>query len=143
MKIQAVMTSGCKYLNQDASLADAARLMAAEDFGSAPVADGDRLVGVITDRDIVTRGVAKGCDPNSAKVSEFMSGKVYYCFDDQNVDEVAANMAEMQVRRMPVVNRDKRLVGIVSLGDLSVRGADQCAGDALGKISKPPASPRQ
>lgn len=143
MKIENVMTAGCKYLKQDATLAEAAQLMATEDFGSAPVADGDRLVGVITDRDIVTRGVAKGCNPNTAKVSEFMSGKVYYCYDDQQVDDVAKNMAEMQVRRMPVVNRDKRLVGIVSLGDLYTRGADECAADALEEISKPPSSARQ
>lgn len=140
MKIDTVMTPGCKFLSREATLADAARLMASENFGSAPVADGERLVGMITDRDIVIRGVSEGFDPNVATVAGCMTDKVFYCFNDEDVGEVAENMATLQVRRLPVVDREKRLVGIVSLGDLSTRGADESAGEALEAISKAPAT---
>ncbi len=137
MKIEEIMSPECKYLDENASVVDAAKMMAAEDFGAVPIANGNKLVGMLTDRDIVMRAVAQGCDPAKVKVSEMMSGKVYYCYSDDDIDEIADNMAELQVRRMPVVDREKNLVGFVSLGDLSVRGAKRDAGDALAGISQP------
>lgn len=137
MKIKDVMTAGVDVIDPGAMLAEASRRMRDEDVGALPVGEGDRLIGMVTDRDIVCRAVADGKDPNRTAVSEAMSDQVLYCFDDQSTEEVSANMGENQVRRLPVVNRDKRLVGIVSLGDLSSRGATREAGGALGEISEP------
>lgn len=137
MKIRDVMTAGVDVIHPGAMLAEASRRMRDEDIGALPVGEGDRLIGMVTDRDIVCRAVAEGKDPDRTTVREAMSDQVLYCFEDQSTDEVADNMGENQVRRLPVVNRDKRLVGIVSLGDLSIRGARREAGSALGEISEP------
>ncbi|HMA16168.1 MAG TPA: CBS domain-containing protein [Kiloniellaceae bacterium] len=137
MKVKDVMTSGVDVIHPGAMLAEASRRMRDEGVGALPVGQDDRLIGMVTDRDIVCRAVAEGKDPGQTPVSEAMSDKVLYCFDDQSTEEVSANMGENQVRRLPVVNRDKRLVGIVSLGDLSSRGATREAGGALGEISEP------
>ncbi len=138
MKINEVMSTDCKTCAPGDSLAAAAQMMAREDFGSLPIAENDRLVGMITDRDIVIRGVADGRDATQTKIGELMSDRMYYCYDDQDIEEVAANMGELQVRRLPVVNRDKQLVGIVSLGDLAKEGPRaNTAGDALADISQP------
>ncbi|TGS81019.1 CBS domain-containing protein, partial [Mesorhizobium sp. M2D.F.Ca.ET.178.01.1.1] len=91
------------------------------DAGVMPVGENDRLVGMITDRDMVIRGIALGKGPDT-KVRDVMSQEVRYCFDDEDVDHVLANMGDLQVRRLPVLNRDKRLVGIISLGDLARKG---------------------
>ncbi|TJV40187.1 MAG: CBS domain-containing protein, partial [Mesorhizobium sp.] len=98
--------------------------------------DHDRLVGMITDRDIAIRGVALGKGPDT-KVRDVMSPEVKYCFDDEDVEHVLENMGDLQVRRLPVLNRDKRLVGIISLGDLSTNGEAAEAGESLSDISKP------
>ncbi|MGE5768542.1 MAG: CBS domain-containing protein [Bacteroidota bacterium] len=137
MKVKDVMTSGVDVIHPGAMLAEASRRMRDEGVGALPVGQDDRLIGMVTDRDIVCRAVAEGKDPGQTPVSEAMSDQVLYCFDDQSTEEVSANMGENQVRRLPVVNRDKRLVGIVSLGDLSSRGATREAGGALGEISEP------
>lgn len=137
MKVEEVMSPECKYVDESASLVDAAKVMASEDFGSVPVANGIKLTGMLTDRDIVTRAVAKGLDPANCTAKETMSAEVYYCRKDDDVDDVAKNMADMQVRRMPVVDEDKNLCGFVSLGDLSTRGAQAQAGEALSGISQP------
>jgi CBS domain-containing protein len=107
-----------------------------EDIGSLPVVENERLVGMVTDRDIVVRAVAEGQDVRTATAREAMSPRILYCFDDQTVEEVLENMGEQQIRRLPVVDRDKRLVGVVSLGDLA-RSAKKKAGDALKEISQP------
>ena len=101
------------------SLRHAAQKMRDGDFGSLPVGENDRLAGVITDRDIAVRAVAEGKDPRQTKVREIMSDKVLYCYEDEPTEEVARNMGENQIRRLPVLNRKKRLVGILSLGDLA------------------------
>jgi CBS domain-containing protein len=109
--------------------------MAEIDAGVLPVGKDDRLVGIITDRDIAIRGVGDGMGPDTP-VSEVMSSEIKYCFDDEEVEDVSHSMGDIQLRRLPVLNRDKRLVGIVSLGDLAIRhGA--AAGHALSKISEP------
>jgi CBS domain-containing protein len=136
MKIRDCMTNDVKIATPDESLRDAANMMAELDAGVLPVADGDRLVGMITDRDIAIRGVATGKGPD-AKVREVMSAEVKYCFDHEDVAEVLRNMGDIQVRRLPVLNSAKRLVGIVSLGDLATNGAAVMAGNALNEISQP------
>ena len=137
MEIREVMTSDVRLVDPGTTLQEAAQMMREGDFGLLPIGENDRLVGTITDRDITIRAVASGKDPNSTTVRDAMSQGIFYCFEDQSVDEVAAMMGDKQVRRMPVLNREKRLVGIVALGDLATeRGADDEAGEALSEISK-------
>jgi CBS domain-containing protein len=118
------------------SIRDAARIMGEIDSGAMPVGENDRLVGMITDRDIAVRAVAAGKGPDTP-VREVMSPEVKYCFEDEDMEHVARNMAEIKVRRLPVMNRDKRLVGILSLGDVAVREDRETAGQAVKGVSKP------
>lgn len=136
MQIREVMTDQVNSVRVDTPISAIARSLRDEDIGSTPVVDRDKLVGMVTDRDIVTRIIAADKDPKSCTARDAMSPKVLYCYDDQTVEEVLENMGDMQIRRLPVVNRDKRLVGIVSLGDLS-KAASQAAGNALREISEP------
>jgi CBS domain-containing protein len=118
------------------TIAEAARMMAEKDAGALPVGDNDRLVGVITDRDIAIRAVAKGLG-NETPVSAVMSREVLYCFDDDELEDVAQNMGEQKVRRLPVVNRDKRLVGIIALADIAASAGRATTADAVANISLP------
>jgi CBS domain-containing protein len=138
MKISDCMTRKVRVIEPDMTLRDAARLMADLDAGVLPVNEGDKLVGVLTDRDIAIRAIAAGKGPD-CPVSEAMSREVKYCYEDEDVEHVARNMGDLQVRRLPVMNRDKRLVGIVTLGDIacSKRADTDCVGEALGSISRP------
>ena len=136
MNVEKVMTTRVSWVTPDTPVPEIARRMKAEDIGSLPVAENDRLVGMVTDRDIVLRGVAEGGDISRVPARQVMSPEVLYCFEDQPVADVLKNMGDNQVRRLPVMNREKRLVGVVSLGDLS-RAAGQKAGGALKEISKP------
>ena len=136
MKVSEAMTRDVQIARPDMTIREVAEMMAAIDAGVLPVADGDALVGMITDRDIAIRAVAmgKGID---TPVREVMTAEVKYCFDDQDLEEVTSNMAHIQVRRLPVVNRDKRLVGIISLGDIAFTGGDGVASTALAGVSRP------
>lgn len=136
MKVGDCMTREVKIANPEHTIRQISQLMGRLDAGVMPVGDNDRLVGMITDRDIVVRGVALGKGPD-AKVREVMSPDVKYCFEDEEVEHVLDNMGDLQVRRLPVLDRDKRLVGIISLGDLARNGEAAEAGDALVGISKP------
>lgn len=136
MQVKEVMTERVTVVEPDTQIPQIARKMREEDIGSVPVVENERLVGMVTDRDIVIRAVAEGQDVRTATAREAMSPGILYCFDDQTVEEVLENMGDQQVRRLPVVNRDKRLVGVVSLGDLS-KAAKKQAGDALKDISQP------
>jgi CBS domain-containing protein len=137
MRVNEAMTADVQIANPNQSIQDAARMMAAIDAGVLPVGENDRLVGIITDRDIAVRAVAKGLSP-STKVREVMSeGEVMYCYEDEDVEDVAHNMADIKVRRLPVLNRAKRLVGIISLGDIAVADGPDSAGDAICGISEP------
>src|SRR5207248_10991531 len=120
----------------DQTLRDAAAAMRRLDAGVLPVGEHDKLVGMITDRDIAIRGIAEGKGPD-AKVRDVMSHEVKYCFEDEDVAHVAGNMAELQVRRLPVMNRDKRLVGIVALADLAIDASLPKTAKALHGISQP------
>jgi len=110
-------------------------MMVEIDAGVLPVAQDDRLVGMITDRDIAVRAVAQGKSPDTL-VRDVMSPEVLYCFDDQEIKEITRNMGDVKVRRLPVVNRDKRLVGIISLGDLSLKEEPELTASAVANISK-------
>lgn len=127
MKISEIMSSECKWLPRNATVKEAARIMRDQDFGFLPVGctDMDKLVGTITDRDICLKVVAEGRDPEQVSVEEIMTENVLYCYDDEDVNKVCDNMSDIRVRRLPVVNRDKRLVGVVSFGDLSQGANDK------------------
>jgi CBS domain-containing protein len=137
MKVKDAMTRDVRMTRPDQRIRDAALLMAELDIGVLPVEENDRLIGMITDRDITVRAVAEGHGPETP-IRTVMTREVLYCFEDQTVDEVTQNMADKRVRRMPVMNRQKRLVGILSLGDLAqYEQAQDEAGEALGGISRP------
>ena len=120
-----ILTKDPEVIRPDASISDAARKMKQVDVGMLPVCDGQRLVGAITDRDLVIRALAQGRDPTLTQVAAVMTRDVVYCFDDDDIQEAARIMEEKQVRRLPVLDRQKRLVGIISLGDLAVRSDDE------------------
>jgi CBS domain-containing protein len=136
MNVSEVMSRDVIVASPDDSLQTAAQLMEENDFGILPVGENDRLVGMLSDRDITIRAVARGLAPDSCKVRDAMSSEVKFVYDDESVEEVAQTMSDLQIRRLPVINRDKRLVGIVSLGDLAVNEPEP-AGDALSSISQP------
>lgn len=136
MKVIDCMTRDVRVVAPDQSIREAARLMAEMDLGVLPVGENDRLVGMITDRDIAVRAVCAGKSPETP-IADVMSREVRYCFEDEDVEQVARNMGELQVRRLPVMSRDKRLVGIVTLGDLSRRNENHDeVGEALAGISR-------
>ena len=136
MKVSDAMSRDVAIASPTESIRNAARVMAKIDAGSLPVGENDRLVGMITDRDIAIRAVAEGKAPTT-KVRDIMSEEVLYCYDDQDLEEVLQNMSEMKVRRLPVVNRDKRLVGIISLGDLARNEDTSKTGETVSHISEP------
>lgn len=125
MKVKDVMHERAEYINRDRTVREAAEMMAKGDYGCLPIEENDRMIGMITDRDITLRVVAKGLDPNVTKVSECMSKGIEYCFEDDNLLEVGEMMASQKIRRMPVINESKRLVGMLSLGDIASKARDQ------------------
>jgi CBS domain-containing protein len=133
-----LMTRGVRVVAPTDSMQHAAQCMDELNVGSVPVCDGQKLVGMVTDRDIAVRGVAAGRVPDQTPVSEVMSSSVRWCTEDQRVEDVMDEMRDAQVRRMPVVDENKHLVGIISLGDLADRGADESrVGEVLRDISTP------
>ncbi|HKB97098.1 MAG TPA: CBS domain-containing protein [Rhizomicrobium sp.] len=138
MQVDQVMSRNCRIVNTNDTLQKAAQIMREENLGALPVQDPDkdRLVGMITDRDIVTRCVASGMDSN-ARVGDAMTKDVKYCFEDADLDETLENMAEIQLRRLPVVNREKRLVGIISLADAARFYSPDAVGIALSGVVSP------
>lgn len=138
MKVAEMMTRGVHTAKPDDTIIGAAKLMAQCDCGALPVEDQDRLVGMITDRDIVVRALAQG--RADARIADVMSKDIKYCFEDEEVDAVAHNMADIQMRRLPVVDRNKRLVGILSLGDIARTEQWQVSASALHGISETPSN---
>lgn len=137
MLVKECMTKQVEIGKPSMSLQEAAQKMRDGDFGILPIGENDRLVGMITDRDITIRGTAEGKDAQKVQVRELMSQDVLYCFEDQKLDEVTKNLGDNQVRRLPVLNRQKRLVGILSLGDLAQSSANpEKVEEALSRISK-------
>jgi len=136
MQVSQAMTRDVRIANPDQSIRDVAQIMAQNDIGSLPVGDHDRLVGMITDRDIAVRAVAQGRSPDT-KVRDVMTGDIKYCFEDEDLATVAQNLGDVQLHRLPVVNRDKRLVGIVALADIANCEGMKPAGQAVCGISTP------
>jgi len=142
MIVREVMTPQVEVIHPDATLREAAAKMKSLDVGPIPVCDGERLQGMLTDRDITVRATAEGRDPNHTRVREVMSPDVFYCFEDQDVQDAARLMEDRQIRRLVVLDRNKRLVGIVSLGDLAVQTDDEELGgeelsETLSGVSMP------
>ena len=135
MKISEVMTRDVQTVRPDQPVQEAASFMLSADAGSIPVTDGDRLIGMITDRDIAVRGVAKGYGPDTP-VRELMTDEVICAREDDNVEDVASRMSSAQVRRLPVIDGDERLCGIVSLGDLSRDADEDSSAQALEGVSE-------
>lgn len=141
-QVSELMTRGVRTLSPADTAAFAAQAMDELDIGAIPVCDGEKLVGMVTDRDIALRVVAQGC-PADTPLSDIMSPDVVWCSENDSTDTVMDEMAGYQIRRLPVVDRDKRLVGILSLGDLAAKGASaKRAGDTLGVVSQPAAPDR-
>jgi CBS domain-containing protein len=136
MKVSEVMTRDVQTVRPEQPVQQAASFMLSADAGSIPVTDGDRLIGMITDRDIAVRGIAKGYGPDTP-VRELMTNDVICARADDDVEEIASRMSEAQVRRLPVLDEQERLCGIVSLGDLSRESDDDTASEALEGVSKP------
>src|SRR5687768_8330516 len=137
MKVSEFMTQEVEVITPDQPIREAAQFMLRADAGAMPVSDGDRLIGMVTDRDITVRAVAEGRGPDTP-VRDVMTDEVLTCFDDDEIEDVALKMSERQVRRMPVLSReDRTLVGIVSLGDLSRSDRDYAAAIALDGITDP------
>jgi CBS domain-containing protein len=138
MKVSDIMTREVEVIGPKATLQEAAEKMKALNVGMLPVCDGERLIGVLTDRDITLRGTVEGSDPTKTTVADIITPEVVYCFEDQDSSEVAALMQKRQIRRLIVLNRDKQLVGVVSLGDLAVQTRDEeLAGKTLERVSEP------
>ena len=133
MNIQDLMTKDVELIDPATTMRDAAARMRDEDIGALPVGENDRLVGMLTDRDIVARGVASDRAPSECTVRDVMSEGVYYCFEDEDAQRASDVMAEHKVRRLPVLNRDKRLVGVIAMADLARGGA---VDDALKQVSE-------
>ena len=136
MQVSEAMSSDVKIANPKQTIREAAAMMAEIDAGALPVGENDRLVGMITDRDIAIRAVAAGKGPDTP-VRDIMSKEVSYCFQDDDVDDAAEIMSDAKLRRLPVLSRAKRLVGIVSLGDIAMVDGPANAGEALCGISEP------
>lgn len=136
MKIKDIMTRDVKFISPNLTIMEAANVMREKDIGALPVGENDKLLGMLTDRDLTVRGTAIGSDPKTAIVKQIMTPKCLYCFEEDSVEDTAENMAQNQIRRLAVLNNDKRLVGIVALADISLKASKETAGKALEGISK-------
>jgi len=138
MKLNEIMTKNVQCISPDSSLVDAAKMMQKLDVGALPVCDNDRLAGMVTDRDIVTRSLAEGRTPSEARVKDVMTHPIHYCFDDQEVSEAVQTMENQQIRRLVVLDRNRKLCGIVSIGDLALHSGDlNMTGRVTSRVSEP------
>ena len=144
MQLKDIMTPGVEVIAPEASIYEAAEKMSHLDIGPLPVCDGERLVGMLTDRDITVRAVAAGRDPRTTHVRAIMTPDVVYGFEDQDVQDAVRLMEQYQIRRLPVLNRSNQLVGMVALGDLAVHaGTRPVAAEVLEQVSEPGTSGRK
>jgi CBS domain-containing protein len=137
MQLSEILTRDVETIRPETTAREAAQRMRSMDVGSLPVCDGRRLLGMVTDRDLAIRVLADGRDPNATCVRDAMTPDVVYAFEDDDVQRAADIMKERQIRRLPVLDREKHLVGIVALGDIAATGKDRVAGDTLQHISEP------
>lgn len=139
MKLRDIMTAQVEVLPPEASILEAAQVMDSKDIGSVPVCDGQRILGLVTDRDITIKVIAKGLDPNQVQLRDIMTSPIIYAFEDQSVEEAGNIMQANQIRRLVVLNRDKKMVGVVALGDMATKTDPVLSGEALEEISEPDA----
>lgn len=132
MKVRDAMHVGVTWVAPDTSVSELARMMRDEDIGAIPVGENDRLVGMVTDRDIVCKGLADGKDTDSLTAREVMTGPIVYCRADEDIDDAVRIMEEHEIRRLPVINEDKRMVGMLSLGDI----ADCASRDLTAEVTR-------
>jgi CBS domain-containing protein len=138
MKLREIMTSDVEILHPDDTLLTAARKMRERDIGFLPVYDGDQLIGVVTDRDLVMRGLAAGMQPDAMIGRDLLTAPAIYCYDDQSVDEASGLMRDNQIRRLVILHRgDDRVIGVVSLGDLAMNADKKTSGEVLQSVSEP------
>ena len=138
LKIKEIMTRDVVTIHPDATVDEAAQQMSRHDVGMLPVFEGGQMLGVFTDRDITIRVVSEGRDPRKTRVRDIMTPEIIYCYDHEDVNEAVKSFEKMQIRRVPVLNRKKQLVGVLSLGDLAVDSGDKMlVGHVLKKVSEP------
>lgn len=135
MKVTSVMHEGVQWVSPSTSIAEIARIMRDHDIGAVPVGENDKLIGMVTDRDLVCRMLADGRDPRKATARDVMTSGIAYCRAEQELDDALAIMQEKQIRRLPVIDKNKRMVGMLSLGDVSEGAKSQRAGDVLRAVS--------
>lgn len=135
-QVKECMTKNANYINSSTTVQQAAKLMKEKDIGFLPVGDNDKIIGIVTDRDLVVRSLANGKDITSTTVKDIMSPGCLYCFEEDSVEDVTKNLGKNKVHRLTVLNKSKRLVGVITLGDVSRKGAAQKAGEALSTITK-------
>lgn len=137
MQATDLMTGNVECIPPDMLLRDAALRMKSLDVGFLPICEKDRLIGTLTDRDIILRAIAEGKDIKTCRARDIMTTEVFWCYDDQSSDEVAEYMAEKEIRRLLVLDKNKRLVGVISIGDLA-KGAEKRAGETIKEIATAP-----
>lgn len=137
MNIEKAMHKGTKWVSPDTSVREVAVLMKTEDIGSVPVGEHDRLIGMITDRDIVLRVMSNGKDPKSMKARDVMTSGIVYCRTDQSIEDAIHLMEDKKIRRLPVIDADKRLVGMLSLGDVSHHASREMSGELVHAVASP------
>lgn len=135
MKVREAMHKGAQWVSPNTSLRELARLMREHDIGSVPIGKDDRLIGMVTDRDIVCRGLADARDIDSCTARDVMSEGIIYCRDDEDLEDAVHLMEQKQIRRLPVIDQNKRMVGILALGDVSHAGARNLSGEVLHAVS--------
>jgi CBS domain-containing protein len=141
MQAKKIMTPDVECISPDVRIQDVAKKMKSGDVGFLPVCESDRLVGTVTDRDIVLRVIAEGRDISHCTARDVMTNDVFWCYEDQTADEIGDYMAEKEIRRVLILNRDKRLVGVISIGDLAqARGEQEKAGETIKEITEAPSS---
>ena len=142
MKLREIMSNHVEVIHPGDTLQAAAEKMRDRDIGFLPVCDGERLIGVLTDRDLITRALADGLESKAILGRDLVTSPAIYCFDDQSVDEAAKLMHDNQIRRLVVLSRDKQMVGVISLGDLAMTADDKLSGDVLQSVSEPMSASR-
>ncbi len=136
MLVRDAMTSKAEWITPDLPIREVAARLCAQGIGCLPVGENDRLIGMITDRDLVRRGIATGADPSATTAREVMSKGIVYCFDDEPVESATRLMGKRQVHHLPVLNREKRMVGILSMGDLALKGSREISGEVFKLASR-------
>jgi CBS domain-containing protein len=135
MKVKSAMHRGVEWCAPDTPIMEIAKLFREKDIGAVPIGENDRLIGMLTDRDIVCRGIAEGKDITSLTAGDVMTRSIVYCFEDDDIEHAVHLMEERQIRRLPVLNKDKRMVGMLSMGDISQAATHELSGEFMEAVS--------